>query len=584
MQQAFAKYLPALLSALFGVSAVLFWVFPHISLLLYQEQYQLFVFTTGYFVERIVLPGGLADYVAEFCTQFNYVYVVGAMLVAAWLTGLQLLVWQLCRRHGAAAVWYPLSFVPALLVWCAMSDENVMLSFVVALDLNLLLMLAWRRVADARGPWPMPCCVAAIALAYWLTGPAAMALAAYVAVGELKRRRPMAAVAAVLAVATAVLLSYRLLHYPLARLVVGLNYYRYPVGMPAFMCLMLMLLALMPWLVAALPQWRGRIAMPLLAVLTFAAGCGSLSVLYGGLRHDLIEYDYLVRTHNWDAIVAKGKTQPDPTPMSVSCVNLALSRKGMLADCLFDFYQNGAEGLLPTFTRDMLSPVSTAEIFYYLGFVNDSERYMFEAQQAVPNFRLSARLTKRIVDCEIVNGNYGVARKHLQQLRNSLFYSDWAESRLAMLGNEQAIDAHPEYGRLRRIRQQKTDFLFSDSEMDQMLGLLFAGNMDNRMAYEYLMCHVLLRRDLEKFGQYYPLGQYAGYDHIPRAFQQVLVGQWLREHSDLSSMPYSVSAANVSSTVEFIRTYMADRRSPSLQRPPLSTNAWHYLLAESDTN
>ena len=354
--------------------------------------------------------------------------------------------------------------------------------------------------------------------------------------------------------------------------------------MPAFMCLMLMLLALMPWLVAALPQWRGRIAMPLLAVLTFAAGCGSLSVLYGGLRHDLIEYDYLVRTHNWDAIVAKGKTQPDPTPMSVSCVNLALSRKGMLADCLFDFYQNGAEGLLPTFTRDMLSPVSTAEIFYYLGFVNDSERYMFEAQQAVPNFRLSARLTKRIVDCEIVNGNYGVARKHLQQLRNSLFYSDWAESRLAMLGNEQAIDAHPEYGRLRRIRQQKTDFLFSDSEMDQMLGLLFAGNMDNRMAYEYLMCHVLLRRDLEKFGQYYPLGQYAGYDHIPRAFQQVLVGQWLREHSNLSSMPYSVSAANVSSTVEFIRTYMADRRSPSLQRPPLSTNAWHYLLAESDTN
>lgn len=68
MQQAFAKYIPALLTALFGVSAVLFWVFPHISLLLYQEQYQLFVFTTGYFVERIVLPGGLADYVAEFCT------------------------------------------------------------------------------------------------------------------------------------------------------------------------------------------------------------------------------------------------------------------------------------------------------------------------------------------------------------------------------------------------------------------------------------------------------------------------------------------------------------------------------------
>lgn len=32
----------------------------------------------------------------------------------------------------------------------------------------------------------------------------------------------------------------------------------------------------------------------------------------------------------------------------------------------------------------------------------------------------------------------------------------------------------------------------------------------NRMAYEYLMCHTLLNRDVEKFMRYYPLGQHAG--------------------------------------------------------------------------
>ena len=52
------------LSILFGVAVLLFWgsVYPaHIS---YQEQFQLFLFDADYWWERIVVPGGLADYIA----------------------------------------------------------------------------------------------------------------------------------------------------------------------------------------------------------------------------------------------------------------------------------------------------------------------------------------------------------------------------------------------------------------------------------------------------------------------------------------------------------------------------------------
>lgn len=51
------------LSILFGVAVLLFWgsVYPaHIS---YQEQFQLFLFDADYWWERIVVPGGLADYI-----------------------------------------------------------------------------------------------------------------------------------------------------------------------------------------------------------------------------------------------------------------------------------------------------------------------------------------------------------------------------------------------------------------------------------------------------------------------------------------------------------------------------------------
>ena len=64
------KHLQGFLSLLFAVAVALFWAFPYRCALSYQEQYQLFLFTPSYFTERISVPGGLADYVAEFITQW----------------------------------------------------------------------------------------------------------------------------------------------------------------------------------------------------------------------------------------------------------------------------------------------------------------------------------------------------------------------------------------------------------------------------------------------------------------------------------------------------------------------------------
>lgn len=86
--------------------------------------------------------------------------------------------------------------------------------------------------------------------------------------------------------------------------------------------------------------------------------------------------------------------------------------------------------------------------------VNDAERYMFEAQEAIPNYRKSARLTRRIIERDIINGNYKVAAKLLRRLQKTLFYSNWANQTMALLGNEKAINRHPIYGKLRKYREK----------------------------------------------------------------------------------------------------------------------------------
>lgn len=595
MKNLMIKSWKPLLSLLFGVAVVIFWSVPYMSGLCFQEQYQMFLFDIGYFLERIVLPGGLADYISEFLVQFYYMPVLGGTIIALLLMSIQAISWGLMKQYGMKAVspGYLLSFVPSIVLWCAMGDQNLLLSFVVALSGALL--MGWIHNRFHNRLVKVVFELVSTALVYWFLGPVVFLYAALMIGDTLMKGKQnghilsslgYSACLLILTVAW-ILLTTQSLQYPLYRIFSGLNYYRYP-GTVSPLPLGVMIWTVVVVFFGMVPDghaWikklqQSKVVMALAYVLVIVASWFGIKASFDEMTYDLIDYDFLVRTEQWDKIIEKAEKKPATTPLSVSCVNLALSQKGQLADRLFEFYQNGGEGLFPTFTRDMISPVSTAEIFFRLGMVNDAERYMFEAQEAIPNYRKSARLTRRIIECEIINGNYQVAAKLLRRLQKTLFYSNWANQTMALLGNEKAINRHPVYGKLRKYREKKQDFLFSDREMDQMLGLLFLNDNHNKMAYEYLVCYELLQRDMEKFMQYYPLGRFVDYDHIPRSFQEILIGNWMKTHSDPRTIPYSVDAQNVNNTLNFIQLYMQNPKDPQLSQQPYVSNAWHYVMVQ----
>lgn len=595
MKNLMIKTWKPLLSLLFGVAVVIFWAVPYVGGLCFQEQYQMFLFDSGYFLERIVLPGGLADYISEFLVQFYYMPVLGGAIIALLLMGIQTAVWGLMKQYGARHDFsgYLLSFLPSIALWCAMGDQNVLLSFVVALFGALV--IGWIHNRFHNRLVKVVFELVSTALVYWLLGPVVFLYAVLMIGDTLKNAKQKgnvfsgigySAVILILTVAW-ILLTTQTLQYPLYRIFAGLNYYRYPGAISPLPFVVMVWAVVIPFL-GMIPCHRkslqklqqSKVVIVLSYVLVIVASWFGIKTSFDEMTYELIDYDFLVRTEQWDKIIEKAEKKPATTPLGVSCVNLALSQKGMLADRLFEFYQNGGEGLFPTFTRDMISPVSTAEIFFRLGMVNDAERYMFEAQEAIPNYRKSARLTRRIIECDIINGNYKVAAKLLRRLQKTLFYSNWANQTMALLGNEKAINRHPIYGKLRKYREKKQDFLFSDREMDQMLGLLFLNDNHNKMAYEYLMCYELLQRDMEKFMQYYPLGRFVGYDHIPRTFQEILIGNWMKTHSDPRTIPYSVDAQNVNNTLNFIQLYMQNPKDPQLGQQPYVSNAWHYVMVQ----
>jgi hypothetical protein len=214
----------------------------------------------------------------------------------------------------------------------------------------------------------------------------------------------------------------------------------------------------------------------------------------------VMQYDFMACHQQWNRILATATAEKPNNQIGVTVQNLALAMHGQLADHLFEYNQNGIAGLLPEVQRDAISPMPTAEAFYQLGMIYIAQRMVFEAQEAILDFQKSGRCYKRLAQTNLILGSYEVARKYLMALKKTLFYRQWANETLPLLGDEEAIAKHPEYGRLRQMLCPE-NFYFGDHVTTDMLESLFYSNTDNRLALEYLRAYYMLTGDRDRYAK-----------------------------------------------------------------------------------
>lgn len=554
------KYIPWLLTLAFGVAVFLFWSIRYPYVLAYQEQLQLFLFDGDYFAERMAEPGGLARYIAEFLVQFYNGAAIGALIIALLFMLVQRLTWLLMRAKSH----YLLSFLPALMLWYAMGDENVMLTYVIALVMALSVALAWTRWCAGIALWKkLIVALVAIPVLYWLIGPMVLLVA-------LVMMPWLVAMPAVVYALTLMLLSAQWLPFPMTRVMLGVGYYRVPATLPYMLMAIPVVTLLLTWFAKCLPQprkWVRYVEALVFAILILVPQAYGFDTR----KYDLIEYDYLVRVGDWNAIIKKAEKQMPDLPMSVSATNLALAKTNQLGDRAFDFFQRGTEGLLPRFERNFATAQLTGEIYFNLGLVNTAQRFAFEAMEAIPNYNKSARVVKRLAETNLINGQYEVARKYLKILEKTVFYRPWAQRMMAMLGDENAINRHPLYGMLRQYRLHD-DFLFSERELDKICGQLFIHNQQNQMAAQYLLMMPLLDRDVSRFMNYvqYVQNRIA---YNPRHCQEAIAFAFFQQRQN---PPQGlVSPLILQQMNDFSRMYSQDKNSPELSR--YKNTVWYYL-------
>ena len=521
------KKIHILCTLLFGVAVLLFFGLAYPHHLHYQEQFQLFLFDSTYVWDVVKLPGGVADLLGRFCTQFFLYAWVGALLIAVLLTAVQLLTLRLASWGRL----YGLSFVPSFLLWLFLLDENALLGGVWAVLLTLL--ASWAFDALPRKGWLRHVLlIVAIPVLYWIAGPVCLVFFLLQA-PHLKRTQQVSLAknalwyygVFVLLVVMLVVLAF-FIPVPSSKLWTGIHYHRYPTAVPVLLwaaALSVFVLVLIARIFNPQPSnivqaerkgidsnGRGTAdvhhakhdksqTLHLLFFLLVAVVMGTLVWKNSNFKAEkVMKYDFMARYQQWNRILETINTEKPNNQIGVTVQNLALGMRGLLTKHLFDYNQNGLLGLLPDIGTDATSPLPTAEAFYQLGMTAVAQRTVFEAQEAILDFQKSGRCYQRLAQTNLILGNYKVARKYLTALQKTLFYREWANETLPLLGDEKAIAKHPEYGRLRQVAY-KENFFFGDHVTSEMLLNLFLSNTDNHLAYEYLNAYYMLTGDRENY-------------------------------------------------------------------------------------
>lgn len=580
--------LQSLLSLVFAIGITCFFALLYPHHLHFQEQFQLFLFDWTYALDTISVPGGLAEWLSRFCTQFFLFAWVGAPIVALVLTAIQRLTAKLIDDEHL----YGLSFVPAVLLLFFVFDENAKFGAVWAVLLSLLFVHVLLKVR------PLGLQIALFFLmlipVYWAAGPASISfvlLSLFKLLPALYKQKDMlwcvsVSVIALLFVGAIPAAAHHFVNYELIRFYYGILYHNAWMDVPILFWPAVWILSFLPLIQQLLGKLLSVKASKICSFSIYVAVVvliGSLFHVYYNPGHEkVMKYDFMARFQQWNRILLTAKEEVPQNPISVTALNLALGMRGQLSEHMFEYRQNGLSGLLPGFVRDPVSPLVTSEAYYQLGMINTAQRHVFEAQEAIPSYQKSARCYKRLAQTNLIMGNYKVARKYLDVLQKTLFYRTWANETMALLGDEEAINSHPEYGKLRSY-VVKNDYFFSEQEISEMLGQQLLANPHNRLAFEYLQASYLLNGNLENFIACLEFGQELGITILPKHFQEAWILWWSHDHGPNEQVPPHIMPNYVQGLNQYYTMAGKPGTTDAVLARQFGRTYWHYFFSNIRT-
>ena len=527
------------------------------------QEKNLFLCSTLFLKEQLVVPGGLLTWVGTWFTQFLYYPWLGVLLLCAWWW---LLMAVTKRAFRIPDRWAILMLIPVALLLLTNMDLGYWIYilklkghfFVSTIGTTAVAALLWgfRCIPDKhylRTAYLFVTC----ALGYPLLG--IYGLAATLIMGiwswRLSASRRVAvinSVVAVLSVAAVPLFCYRFVYYQInlanifwAELPLFYVTENHPTYYIPYCLLALFFVTL------AVTYRTDRQAVKPMKKLYYLLSQAVVGILLvGGVYafwmkdenfHHELTMQHRIAKLDWKGVLEEAATQKDePTRAIVMMRNLALARTGKQGDNMFR-YKNGSKNYDAPFGMRLML-VAGPMIYYQYGMLNYSNRLSIEMGV---EFGFRTEDYQLLANCAILEDDRPLARKYLGLLKKTLFYREWARQAEALLGHPDLIAKDAE-------REPITHMLHYDNTLggDQGYTERFLMRQLVRSTYtgdpifqEQTLLATLWTKDIKQFWYHF-------YDYVdlhpnapmPRYYQEAayLYGK-LEGRKDLDRMPFDQS-------------------------------------------
>lgn len=580
-----AKYKSILLWIVVWVILLIFLQMKYNFHFFYIEQLQLFLLDWTEISNKIVQPGGIALVISEFLVQFFVIPYVGAIIMASLLTLIGIQMESIIKRLAPQGYAPLLYLLPVVTLLYMLFEINYSIQGVVAYSLMLLVVYIYLLFTDFR--YKLIYSLLLIPVLYWAVGSTAILFPISVLLIELFNKTKFwylflipcieVCLIAIISVQFAIIGEYRFAFLPDAYYSSKLN----PATQIYFSWICVpIILSITFYLKRRKDTSRKRnltelsIQFVLLVIL-----CWYGIPKYGDWNSAKYkELDYYTRNEEWDKIIktCEGRLT---NALYICTLNMALAEKGQLAENMFSYDQQGPNGLFIPWDKTLTISILLSDIYFTVGNIAASQEMAFEGFVASSKDG-NPRMLKRLIQTNIIYGNYKIAEKYIDKLEKTFHYKDWAKSHRKYLYNDAEVEKNPLLSFKRKCLPQE-NYLFRSYGTEADFAKLAEENPSNRAAVEYLGAFFLLSGDMPGFKKV--IDAYYGTDilpTLPKSFMQTVVTMYWNDPE--AQVHFKIPQQVAQEFATYMNQIQANgRNNPNLKnilRPKYGDTYWYYYM------
>ena len=408
------------------------------------QQYNLFLYSSLFFKQTMVVPGGMLSYLGAFFTQFFYHPWIGVLLLCGWWL---LLMWLAKRAFSIPDRWIVFTMIPVAILLVANTDlgywiyvmklKGHFFSATIGTTAGVALLWGFRKLPE--NIWIRIAYITmALSAGYPLMGVYALGATLVMGIwtwrlsGKFTQNIALS-VFSLLAIVTLPLVYYRYVYYQTnihdiyrVALPIFTVSDTYPVYFIPYYLLAAFFIAIAILPFKPTPSKPQKNIIPIIAqgLILAAMAVGVWHFWYKDVNfHHELRMQRCIEQTDWKGVLEEGEKQEgEPTRAIVMMHNLALSRLGLQCEKMYSFPKGSKKPNtpLPVYMYNTAGRL----IYYHYGVMNECHRMCME--EGV-EYGWNVELLQYMARTALFTNEPRVARKYLDLLRQTQYYEDRAD-------------------------------------------------------------------------------------------------------------------------------------------------------------